>query len=77
VILKKLGDFEARAVFDDAMVRLSAYLVRLEGKIELIDPELEEYGFIDKNYKEHGIKLPPSIEDQILPFCIKKGLLDW
>ncbi len=66
-IVKKLGDFEDNAVFDDAIVRLSAYLVNLNGHIQLIDAELEEYKFIERNYKKQGIKFPPSIENQIIP----------
>jgi 8-oxo-dGTP diphosphatase len=77
VIIRKIGDFEAKAVFDDAIVKLSTYLVELEGEIMLDDPELEECGFITKDYKNSNIKLPPSIEEQIIPFCIKEGLLDW
>lgn len=76
-IVKKLGDFEDKAVFNDAIIRLSAYLVNLNGYIQLIDAELEEYKFIERNYKKQGIKLPPSIENQILPFCIKEGILKW
>ncbi|MFH1585165.1 MAG: NUDIX domain-containing protein [archaeon] len=76
-IIKKLGDFENKAVFDDAIVRLSAYHVNLIGEINLQDPELGECGFITKDYKEKGIKLPPSIEKQIIPYCIKENLLDW
>jgi len=74
---RKLGDFEAKAVFDDAIVRLSVYLVDLKGDPKISDPELKEFRFIPKNYKELGIKLAPSIENQILPFCIKEGLLNW
>ena len=77
IIIKKLGDFEDKAVFDDAIVKLSAFLVELKETIKLIDPELEEYRFINKDYKEQGIRLPPSIENQILPLCIKNGLLNW
>ena len=76
-VLKKLGDFKAPAVFDDAIVKLSAYLVELNGDIRLDDPELEECKFIPKNYKELGIKLPVSIEEQVLPFLIKNKFLDW
>ena len=82
-IVKKLSDFRAKAVFDDAIVVLSAYLLELEkeipgqGKINHIDPELEEYLFIGKNYKEKGIKLPPSLEEQVIPFCIEQGILNW
>jgi 8-oxo-dGTP diphosphatase len=77
-IIKKLGDFEDKAIFDPgSMVRLSTYLVELEGEIDLIDPELEECGFIDKEYSTKGFKLPPSLRTQIIPFCIKEGLLKW
>lgn len=77
IILKKLGDFNAPAVFDDAIVKLSTYLVELNGEINLDDPELEECKFISKNYKESGIKLPISVEKYIIPFLINEGLLDW
>ncbi len=76
-IIRKLGDFEDKAVFDDAVVKISVFLVELIGNIEIIDPELEEYKFIDWNYKQHGIKLPPTIENQVIPLCIKEGLLKW
>ena len=76
-IVRKLGDFRAKAVFDDAIVVLSTYLVALKGKPHLDDHELAECMFISKDYKTKGIKLPPSIEEQILPFCIKEKLLKW
>jgi len=81
-VIKKLKDFHAKAIFDDAIVVLSAHLVELkelpeQGNINHIDPELEEYRFIDKDYKEKGIKLPPSLEEQVIPFCIKENLLNW
>lgn len=77
VVVKKLGDFEAPAVHDDAIVRLAMYLVELKGEIVFEDPELEEYRFLPKNYKDEGVKLPPSIEEHVLPYCIKEGLLRW
>lgn len=76
-VLGKLGDFKAPAAFDDAVVKLSAYLVELQGEIKLDDPELEECKFIPKNYKELDIKMPVSIEGQILPFLIKNKYLSW
>lgn len=76
-IIRKLGDFEAPAAHDDATVRLSTYLVTLSGTIVFQDPELEEYRFIDKDYKEQGIRVPISIEHMVWPHCIKEGLLDW
>lgn len=76
-IIRKLGDFEAPAVFDNATVKLSAYLTTLDGDPKISDDELEEFIYIDNNYKQQGIKLPPSIEDQIIPFCIESKLLNW
>lgn len=76
-ILRKLGDFRAPAAHDDAIVCLSTYLVKLSGTIVFNDPELEEYRYIPRNYKELGLKLPASIEEQIIPFCIKDGILKW
>ncbi|VVB76185.1 NUDIX domain protein [uncultured archaeon] len=76
-IIRKIGDFKSKAIFDDAIVKLSWYLVELIGNPKISDPELEEFGFIPKDYKEKGIKLPPSLEEQLLPFCIKEGILKW
>ena len=79
-IIKKLGDFEAPAAMDDAIVRLSTYQVELIGEIDMThdpDEELEEYRYIGKNYEAEGIKLPVSIKNEIIPFCVKNGLLHW
>ncbi len=76
-IIRKLGDFEAPAAHDNATVRLSTYLVKLNGPIIFEDPELEEYKFIDRNYEVEGIKLPISIRDMVIPYCIKEKILDW
>ncbi|MGV8163066.1 MAG: NUDIX domain-containing protein [Candidatus Nanoarchaeia archaeon] len=76
-IIKSLGDTKSKAVFDDAIVKLSAYHVELLGEINLDDPELEECKFIPENYKELGIKLPPSMEGQRIPQLVQEGLLKW
>lgn len=76
-VLRKLGDFEAPAVFDPgATLRLSTYLVTLSGAIVFEDPELEEYRYLTKEETE-TLKLPDSIRNEVLPFCIKEGLLKW
>lgn len=77
IIIKKLGDFESPAAHDDAIVKLSTYLITLQGSIKFADPELEEYRYIRKTWKEDGIKLPSSISEHVIPFCIKEGLLAW
>ena len=77
LIVRKLGDFSGDAAFDDAIVTLSVYLVEFQGEPMLDDPELEEARFIPKNHKELGIQFTQIMEEQIIPFCIKEGLLDW
>jgi len=73
-IIKKLGNFEAPAAHDDAVVRLSTYLATLEGAIHFEDPELEEYRFFGKEELEQ-IKIPDSIKNGVLPHCLENGLL--
>lgn len=77
VIERKLGYFEAKAGEDDAMVRLSTYLVTLTGPIIFEDPELDDYKFIGKNYEEEGIRFPDSMKNQVIPYLVKNGLLNW
>lgn len=76
-IIEKIGTFTAPAVHDPAMVELSVYLVGLQGEIKFADPELAEYKFLGSDWNKQGIKLPPSIQFQVLPYCIKTGLLKW
>jgi 8-oxo-dGTP pyrophosphatase MutT (NUDIX family) len=59
------------------IVQLSTYLVELSGTVVFEDPELEEYKYIGKNWKDEGIKVPASISEQVLPYCIKERLLNW
>lgn len=80
-IIKKLGDFEAPAAMDNAVVRLSTYLVELDGPVDISnDPEheLAEAKFItQEEYVSGKIKLPLSISEHVLPYCISQGLLNW
>lgn len=76
-IIKKLADFKDKAIFHDTMVKLSVYLVNLKGDIKINYSELEECMFLPKDYKEKGIKIPRTVEEQIIPLCIKEGYLDW
>lgn len=76
-VIKKLGDFKNKAAFDDAIIHLSVYQVELIGEPKISDDELAEFSYIEKDYESKGIKLPPSITEQIIPFCIEEGLLNW
>jgi len=76
-IIRKLGDVTAKAIFDDATLLLSTYLVELIGVPEISDPELEEFAFIGADYEKKRIKLPPSVIDGVIPLCQKEKLLNW
>ena len=77
-IWKKLGVFDARDDHcEETMVRLSAYLVKLHGQVEVTGHELAEARLIGTDYKEQGVRLAPAIEEQLIPYLKKEGLLDW
>lgn len=76
-IIKKLGDFENKAALDDAIIHLSTYLVELIGLPKISDDELEEFKYLSQEDIESGVKLPLSITEQIIPHCVKEGILNW
>jgi len=74
---KKIGDFTDKAIFDDAMVKLSVYMVNLEGMPTLQDDELEEMMFMPHDYRDQDITLSPSITNDVIPKLIQDGHLTW
>jgi 8-oxo-dGTP diphosphatase len=76
-IVRKLGNFRAKAVFDDAILNLVLYLIELKGEPKITDSEIEEFGYICKDYPKHGIKLTETITDHVIPYCIEEDLLNW
>jgi 8-oxo-dGTP diphosphatase len=76
-IIKYLGEFENKAALEDAIIHLSVYLVKLIGEPKVSDEELDEFKYLSEGDIGGGIKLPLSITEQILPYCIEKGLLNW
>ncbi len=57
-------------------IRMACYLCDLQGDIRL-NPEdaIEEYIWIDRDYKEKGIKIAHLTEHYIFPFLINKGFM--
>jgi 8-oxo-dGTP diphosphatase len=76
-IIRKLGDIVEKAIFDEGQVKLSFYEVKLHGQIECKDEELAEVKFLPRDYKQKGFKLPATIEEKVIPWCIKEGVLHW
>ena len=52
----------------------SCYLAELQGT-PTAGEEIQEITWIDRNYKQKGIKLGNLLEENIVPELIKKGLL--
>lgn len=77
-VIEKLGDFESKAAFDDAMLRLSVYHVELLGE-PILQPEdeVEEFIWVGSDYQERDIKLTSIITDKVIPLCQERGLLHW
>ncbi|MBI4895273.1 MAG: NUDIX domain-containing protein [Candidatus Aenigmarchaeota archaeon] len=76
-IIRKLGNFEDKAAFDNANIKLSVYITELIGEAEIIDNELEEFAFIGKDWEKEGIKLTKVMKEHVIPYMIKENLLDW
>lgn len=76
-ILQVLGEIVAPAIYDDARLTLSCFLVNLIGNPIIRDGELEEFRFISEQDFKAGIKLPESITDHLIPLLVSEGLLDW
>lgn len=76
-IIKKVGDFKGKAAFDNAILKLSVYNVKLNGHPNLIDEELEECGFIPNNYQALGIKLTETFENQVIPELRRLKIINW
>ncbi len=77
VIKEKLGEFENKAAFDDAIIHINFFLVELVGNPVISDDELEEFKFVGREDLLSEIKLPKTITEQLVPLLIEKGYLKW
>jgi 8-oxo-dGTP diphosphatase len=63
--------FEGRTHDNAQSLRVTCYLVELQGEIKPAN-EIEEHKWIDKNHK---LKLTPIFTEQIIPALAKKGMI--
>lgn len=71
---KKMETFEGRSHDNKKSVKMICYTCELKGTIQPCS-EIEEIAWIDRDYKEKGIKVASMLEINVIPYLIKKGLL--
>lgn len=68
------GEYHDQACFSGKPLCVKAYLTKIKGTIKC-NNEIKEAIWIDKNYKEKGIKLGSILEDYVIPELIKRNLM--
>ena len=69
-----IGGFNDIAVFSNEPIHVQTYLAQIEGEIKC-NNEIKEAIWIDKNYKQEGIKVGSILGEYVIPELIKKGLM--
>ena len=69
-----LGEYRDIAIFEIIPIAMKVYLCEVEGEIN-VQNEIKEFCWIDKNYKEKGIKVGSILEKFVLPQLIKRELI--
>lgn len=71
---KYLGTYQDIAVFSNQSLQVITYLVKIEGETQC-NNEIKEALWIDKNYKELGIKVGSILGEYVIPELIKRDLM--
>lgn len=71
---KHMETFEGRNHDNTKSIKMICYTCELKGTIQPCS-EIEEIAWIDKEYKNKGIKIASILEIYVIPYLIKKGLL--
>jgi len=69
-----LGGYDDIAVFSNEPIHVQTYLAIVEGDIKC-NNEIKEAIWIDKNYKDTGIKVGSILGEHVIPKLIEKGLM--
>ena len=69
-----IGGYDDIAVFSNEPIHVQTYLAEIEGEIKC-NNEIKEAIWIDKNYKQEGIKVGSILGEYVIPDLIKKGLM--
>lgn len=69
-----LGGYDDIACFSDEPIYVQTYLTEIKGRIKCKN-EIKEAIWIDKNYKEKGIKVGSILGEYVIPNLIERGLM--
>lgn len=69
-----LGGYDDIACFSNKPIHVQAYLVTVLGEIQC-NNEIKEALWIDRNYKEQGIKVGRILGEHVIPELIERGLM--
>ena len=69
-----IGGYDDIAVFSGKPIHVQTYLVNVFGKIKC-NNEIKEALWIDRNYKETGIKVGSILGNYVIPELIRRGLM--
>ena len=69
-----IGTYQDIAVFSGKPLQVITYIATIEGKIKC-NNEIKEAIWIDRNYKELGIKVGSILGDYVIPELIKRDLM--
>ena len=74
VSAEPFGGFDDIAIFENVPIHIEAYIANVTGE-PICDSEIKSLLWIDRNYKEQGIKLGSILEKGVVPKLIEKGLM--
>lgn len=69
-----IGGYDDIAVFSDEPIHVQTYLVTIDGEIKC-NNEIKEAIWIDRNYKNEGIKVGSILGEHVIPTLIDRGLM--
>lgn len=69
-----IGTYQDIAVFSNKPIQVITYLTEVEGEIKCQN-EIKEVIWIDRNYKEKGIKVGSILGEYVIPELIKRNLM--
>lgn len=69
-----IGGYDDKACFSDKDIHVQTYLVEIKGKVKC-DNEIKEALWIDRNYKDKGIKVGSILGKHVIPLLIERNLM--